>query len=271
MTKSTATSMEPICTDLAEEQAALDLLVADIAESAWDLPTPAEGWSVRDQISHLAFFDEAGHQAAVDPEAFRESVRELMALPDPGAGVAMSVEKGRQVSVTELLAWWRSARASMNEVFIGLDAKDRMPWYGVDMGARSFATARLMEVWAHGQDIADALGVEREATDRLRHVAHIANGARPYAYMVNGLDIPDGGVRVELLSPSGDTWTWGPEDAADKISGNALDFCLVAIQRRHLDDVNLTIVGDGAQQWAKIVQTFAGPAGGGRDPLQIVD
>ncbi len=259
--------MDPICDDLLAEHASLDSVVGRLSADAWDQATPAQGWSVRDQISHLAYFDEAGQQAVDEPDIFREGVRVLMEESDAGRAVLISVEKGRAISPAVLLAWWREARRTMTEAFRQLDAKDRVPWYGLDMGARSFATARLMETWAHGQDIVDALGVEREATDRLRHIAHIANGARPYSYLVNGLELPAIGVRVELIAPSGELWTWGDEAAADRISGAALDFCLLAIQRRHRDDVALNITGAGAEQWSTIMQTFAGPAGGGRAPL----
>ena len=74
-----------------------------------------------------------------------------------------------------------------------------MPWYGPAMGARSFITARLMETWAHGQDVVDALGVERTPTDRLRHVAHIGVGARPFSYVANGREPNPAPVRVELV------------------------------------------------------------------------
>ena len=262
--------MESICQDLAAEHEELDELVSGLADADWDRATPAAGWSVRDQISHLAYFDAAAHQAVIDPEAFRQQVKVMMAALESGdaaKAVEVSVEKGRAVSPQELLAWWRSERAAMLAAFRARDPKDRIPWYGLDMGARSFATARLMETWAHGQDIVDAVGATRRPTERLRHIAHIANGARPYSYLVNGLELPEGGVRVELSSPAGDTWTWGDENAADKIVGTALDFCLLATQRRHREDVELTVVGDGAEQWSKIMQTFAGPAGGGRARL----
>ena len=71
------------------------------------------------------------------------------------------------------------------------------------MSAVSFATARLMETWAHGQDVVDALGAHREPTDRLRHVAHIGVRARPFSYVTNGREMPEGEVRVELRSPVG--------------------------------------------------------------------
>ncbi|SIL68645.1 TIGR03084 family protein [Mycobacteroides abscessus subsp. abscessus] len=122
-----------------------------------------------------------------------------------------------------------------------------------------------METWAHGQDVVDALGATREATARLRHVAHIGVGARAFSYLANGLDLPADPVRVELTAPDGSVWTWGPADAANRVSGPALDFCLLVTQRRHRDDTALVADGPLADhQWLAIAQAFAGPPGGGR-------
>lgn len=260
-------AMDPICDDLEAEHADLDELVAGLDEAGWDAPTPAEGWAVRDQVSHLAYFDEAGLTAAVEPDRFREQAAALIAAlaEDPDA-TDVSVQRGRDSSGPELLAWWRASRTSMVAAFRRLDPRDRLPWYGPDMGARSFATARLMETWAHGQDVRDALGRPAATSGRLRHVAHIGIGARPFAYAINRMELPDEQVRVELAAPGGGTWTWGEEGAPSRITGPALDFCLLVTQRRHLDDLDLVIEGDAAREWAGIAQSFAGPPGGGRPP-----
>jgi len=147
-----------------------------------------------------------------------------------------------------------------------LDPSQRLPWYGPAMAARSFATARLMETWAHGQDIVDALGVTRPSTNRLKHIAHIGVRARPFAYAINGRTLPAGDLRVELVGPEGDEWTWGDAAATDVIQGDALDFCLLVTQRRHLADTSLRVTGPGAQEWASIAQAFAGGPGAGRQP-----
>jgi uncharacterized protein (TIGR03084 family) len=75
-------------------------------------------------------------------------------------------------------------------------------------------------------------------------------------------------VRVELIGPSGATWAWGPEDASDRVAGPALDFCLLVTQRRHRDDVALSIEGPAATEWMAIAQAFAGTAGTGRAALR---
>jgi uncharacterized protein (TIGR03084 family) len=135
------------------------------------------------------------------------------------------------------------------------------------MGLASFISARLMETWAHGQDVVDALGIQREPTDRLRHVAFLGVRARGFSYTANGLATPESDVRVELTGPSGDLWTWG--DGTDSIRGTALDFCLVVTQRRHIADTDLEIRGPLAEGWMEIAQSFAGPPGSGRQPGQF--
>ena len=87
-----------------------------------------------------------------------------------------------------------------------LDPSTRVPWYGPAMAARSFITARLMETWAHGQDVVDALGVARIPTARLRHVAHIGVRARPFSYAIHNMTMPAGDVAVRLTGPNGEEW-----------------------------------------------------------------
>lgn len=258
--------MRQVCDDFEAEAEALDGVVSgDDVDFA--MATPAPGWSIGDQISHLWFFDQRAHLALVDADAFRAYAETLLA--DISSGTQASVEPGRSMEAGELLDAWRTDRALLIDEARGVDPATRVPWYGPPMGARSFITARLMETWAHGQDIADALGVERPATGRLRHVAHIGIAARPYSYVVNGRPAPTPTVHVELQGPSGDVWTWGPADAADRVTGKALDFCLVVTQRRHLDDMGLEIEGRGALEWMSIAQSFAGPPGPGRRPGQF--
>lgn len=259
--------MGALCDDLAAEQEVLDALVAPLDEAGWATPTPAEGWDVRDQIAHLAYFDGAAVLAATDPAAFQRDLDDARAGGD--ALMARVVAEGRSRSGGAVLAWWRAERARFQPVFRRLDPSSRVPWFGPPMSAASKVTARLMETWAHGQDVADALGATREPTARLRHVAHIAVGARPFSYLVRGLDPPAAPVRVELDAPSGDRWTWGPEDAADAVAGPALDFCLVLTRRRHVADTALVATGPLAEEWLAIGQAFAGPPGDGRRPGQF--
>lgn len=259
--------MQRICEDLEAEHEALDAIVAPLAAADWDVATPAPGWAVRDQIGHLAFYDERAVEAITQPDVFRSAVAAI--FTDPVGYFDVAEEKGRTLPPDELLAWWRGGRASLLEVLLGLDPKARVAWYGPDMGARSFATARLMETWAHGLDVVDALGASRPATDRLEHICHLGVRTRGFSYAIREREVPEGDVRVELVAPSGETWSWGDEAVDDRISGPAEDFCMVVAQRRHVHDTGLSVEGPLASEWMEIAQIFAGlptlgPPSGGR-------
>ncbi len=252
--------------DLAAEHAALDAVVAPLPEPAWDGPTPAAGWSVRDQIGHLHYFDGTAYLSATEPAAFLAHREEVMA--DVGGFEESTLAFARSVPADELLGAWRLGREALVGVLGAVDARARLEWYGPPMGAMSFATARLMETWAHGQDVVDAVGAPRPATGRLRHIADLGVRTRGFSYAVRGLDPPAAEVRVELEAPSGAEWAWGDPAAADRVAGPALDFCLVVTQRRHLADTALDVEGPAAQGWMAIAQAFAGGPGPGRPPLR---
>jgi uncharacterized protein (TIGR03084 family) len=259
--------MAALTVDLAAESAVTRALVAGLDEAGWRTPTPAAGWDIADQISHLAYFDEVTVQSAVAPEQFKAEL--AAAAANGGINPDTIAARFRDRTGAELLAWFDTARADLLGTFAELDPRTRLPWFGPAMSAASSLTARIMETWAHTQDIADALGVTREPTPRLRHVAHIGVGARAFSYAVRGKTPPPDPVRVELIPPSGPDralWTWGPEDAKDRVTGPALDFCLLVTQRRHRDDVALVIDGPAATEWMTIAQAFAGTAGTGRSP-----
>jgi uncharacterized protein (TIGR03084 family) len=259
--------LDLILSDLADEHAALDSLVEGLDDSGWETPTPAEGWNVRDQVGHLAFFDEQAALALRDPEGFAVTLAEIAA--DVGSYMDRSVAKGRELGNQGVLEWWRSARTDMLEASKGMDPKARIPWYGPAMSPASFFSARMMETWAHAQDVADALDEDRETGSRIKHVAHLCVLSRRHSYATNGLDEPSVDVFVVLGGPEGETWSWGHEHAADRISGRADEFCLVVTQRRHPDDTNLVIEGDEARKWMSVAQAFAGPPGSGRKPGQF--
>jgi uncharacterized protein (TIGR03084 family) len=258
--------LDAIRKDLEDEQRSLDEIVASLSDEGWATPTPAEGWSVLDQVSHLAFFDEQARLAITDPEAFARSLEEIVA--DVGGYMSRSRDKGRELGADGVLTWWRTERGAANEAFEDLVPGIRIPWYGPPMSPASFISARIMETWAHGQDCADALGILREATSRLRNVAHVGVLARNYAYEVNGKAAPPDPVRVELDGPSGDRWTWNDE-GKDCVRGDAYDFCLVVTRRRHPDDTDLVMEGESAREWMSIAQSYAGPPGDGRAPGQF--
>jgi uncharacterized protein (TIGR03084 family) len=256
--------MKEICNDLAKEYEELDTIVATLDESGWNTMTPAEGWTVKDQIRHLAYYDGRALLAITDPEAFDQHLTDIS--NDPQGHIETLEQVGRELPVVELLEWWRQERSGLLAALRPLAPKDRIRWYGPPMSHLSFATARIMETWAHGQDVADALGIERVPTGRLRHIAHLGVATFGWSFTIRGMEVPDAPVRVEITSPSGEVWTWGPEGAGDIVRGPAEDFCLVVVQRRHPSDTRLEINGTTAQKWLSIAQTYAGEVGAGRKP-----
>src|SRR2546423_40378 len=81
-----------------------------------------------------------------------------LAPADPD-GIADSIAaRQAMLSGAEALAWFDRARTALVETMRPLDPSLRVPWYGPDMSVASSVTARIMETWAHGQDIVDGLG-----------------------------------------------------------------------------------------------------------------
>ena len=254
-----ATDLATLLGDLRDEQADLRALVED---ADLDTPTPAEGWDVRDAVSHLAGTDVEALLAATDPDAFVAKLPSVAADID-GFLTGQLVER-RDLPKHQLMAGWQAGFDAMVTAFADVPAGTKVPWYGPPMSPASFATARLMEYWAHGQDVADALGVRRTPTARLRHIAHLGVRTRGFSYVNRGLNPPEAGVTVELTAPDGSTWSFG--EGEQRVTGPAEDFCLLVTQRRHRSELDLTAEGEDADRWLDVAQAFAGPPGPGRAP-----
>jgi uncharacterized protein (TIGR03084 family) len=257
-----------LCSDLVAEQVAVDGLLAGPPPADWSTPTPAPGWTIHHQVAHLCFFDGAALRAATAPKRFLATDR-ARSDADADAYHEQGLQEGLGQTPAALLERWQTQRGEFVAVVQVLDPARRIPWFGPSMGVASTVTARLMETWAHGQDIADALGRDRTPTARLRHIAHIGVRARPYAFHVRGLEPVEGEVHVQLTAPDGSLWTWGDEGVGDRVVGQALDFCLVVTRRRHLTDTTLEVEGPVARAWMAIAQSYAGEPGPGRQPGQF--
>lgn len=253
--------LQGILADLDAETASLDRLVSGLRTETWRTPTPAEGWSIAHQIAHLAWTDEVAALAARDTEAFGALLKRAVVAPDT---IDREAAEGAAMEPGALLERWRTGRAALAEALLAVPAGQKLPWFGPPMSAASMATARAMETWAHGQDVTDALGVDHEPGPALRQVAHLGVRTRDFAYVLRDRTPPAEPFRVELLSPDGEAWAWGPDDAEQQVSGPAVDFCLLVTQRRHRDDVALVATGADAEAWLEIAQAFAGAPGSGR-------
>jgi uncharacterized protein (TIGR03084 family) len=256
--------LDAVLDDLAAEGGRLEELVDGLPDADWRRQTPAAGWDVATQVAHLAWTDEAAHAAATDKTRWDALVLEAMA--DPDHAVDRAALTGGLAAPSVILERWRTARLRLVASLRSYPEGQKMPWYGPPMSATSMATARFMETWAHSLDVHEALGVEPEVSDRVRHVAHLGVRTRNFAFSVHGLEAPAEEFRISLTAPSGDLWAWGPEDATQTVTGAAYDFCLLVTQRVNRSDTSLVAVGRDANTWLSIAQCFAGPPGEGREP-----
>lgn len=256
------TLLDDLCRDLRDESDELSALLAGLDETGWETMTAAEPWRVKDQLSHLAWNDDATVRALTRPDEF------LAAKPDGMEAIQQMVDQVivdyAHRSGAEMLAWFGKARGGLLDAFAGRNPKDRMPWYGPEMSLVSKLTARFMETWAHGFDVFGALGLQKPQTDRARHVVFLGLQALPNAYAAHGRALPDRPVRLEVTAPSGELWSMGHPDATDVVRGSAFDLALVVTQRLGATDADLRADGPIATEWLQIAQAFAGPPGAGR-------
>lgn len=248
--------------DLQTESDALDALVAGLTPEQWRLATPAPGWTIAHQIGHLWWTDRVALMSITDEPAFEALVAGAQAVVD--TFVDDAAEEAAAMPPAELLANWRRTRVDLHDALRAVPDGRKLQWFGPPMSGTSMATARLMETWAHGVDVADTLGAAAAPSARLKSVAHLGVRTRDFSYLVNGRTPPAEPFRVELTAPDGEVWAWGPEDAAQRVRGSALDFCYLVTQRRPRADLDLVADGPDAQEWLSIAQAFAGPPGGGR-------
>ena len=253
---------DPIVDDLRAESDALDALVAPLDPAGWAQPTPAPGWTIAHQIAHLWWTDRASLTSITDEPAFGDLL--TAANADPLGFVDKAAEELALTPPDQLLADWRHTRAQLHTALRGVTEGRKLLWFGPPMSAASMATARLMETWAHGLDVADALGTAVAPSARLKSIAHLGVRTRDFAFTVHALTPPAEPFRVDLAAPDGTRWTWGPEDAEQRVTGSALDFCCLVTQRRPRAELDLVSDGAAAAQWLEIAQAFAGPPGTGR-------
>jgi len=166
--------------DLQDEGATLKALLARLSPEEWMRPTPFKSWTSWDVVGHLHLSDLWAMAALDGPETFKE-------VAEPAIAALRNGTPLRDVTRTHfagldgagMFRAWSECFETLATRFSALDPKARLTWFGPDMGARMFVTARYMETWAHGQDIYDLLGQERVYTDAIRAIATI--GVKTFA------------------------------------------------------------------------------------------
>lgn len=263
-----AGTVERLCDELLAENQELDAFVSDLSVDDWRRVTPFFDWTLRDQILHLFQVDRFGLISLGDVDAFRATVAAIRAKQADGIELSQQIRTEFEgISDGEVLRIWREGYERIVKSLRTAADGYRVAWFGPEMGVLSFATARLMEVWAHGQDIYDLFRVQREPTSRIRHVCDLGVRTFGWSFRNRGLEPPERPI-VRLEAPSGEEWEWPGSDSL--VSGPALDFALVVTQRRAPEDTELVTRGSEADQWLEIAQCFAGapqvPAAPGSRP-----
>jgi uncharacterized protein (TIGR03084 family) len=260
--------MREILSDLVAEEQHLDQFLQSLSGREWKRATPAAGWTIQDQVSHLA------HVEDLAAEVLDQGKKRMTAenVTDIDKWTAVGVAIGRPQRHQEVIEWWRHGRADVVDALSRMTARDRVPWLYGDMSAASFATTRLMETWAHGLDIKVAIlgrllpipedDLEEEEEDpladtpRLRHIAWLGQKSLPFSYKQVGETYPKQGVRVEVMGPKYQAWRFGPEDTDQVIRGMAGDWCRVVVQRQDPDDTGLKAVGEHAERALEIARAY---------------
>jgi enediyne biosynthesis protein E11 len=261
------THVNDVYADLIAEGEDLDELVAGLDPSQWELPTPAPGWTIAHQVAHLASIVRLAELAASNPEAFKAAT--AGAAADFDGAVDAALQPYLALPPDKLINRWRAERAAAAAALAAVPAGQMVPWLARPLPPTVLASAGIMELFAHGQDIADAVGAHRQHTDRIKHLAGFAVLTWDFGYLVRGLTPPEQPFRFELTAPSGELWEFGPEGAAQRVTGPAVDFCLLVTRRRHRDDVAVTASGADADHWLDIAQAYRGSPGQGRSSGQF--
>lgn len=253
--------MLQVSLDLRDEADELHSFLETLEPADWDRPTQFMEWTPWDVVAHLHFFDRVSMLALTDEEAFGKRRAVLVARMAEGQGNrAQAREELGHLDAPSLLARWIETCHEMADQLGRSEPKRRLPWFGPDMGVSMFTTARLMETWAHGQEVYDLKKVAREPTDRLQHIAVIGIKTFAWTFVNRGIEVPGPPPYVRLKAPSGATWEWNEPSDDERVEGSALDFCHVVTQARNVEDTALQVRGEVATRWMSIAQCFAGGA-----------
>ena len=246
--------------DFRDESEALYRLVADLDEDKFAQPTQFKGWTINNVMGHLHMWNYAADLSLQGGDVFAEFYRGISDFAQQGKRLGdfetqwLDGLKGRA-----LVEAWRDYYLKMSARFEEADPKLRVKWAGPDMSVRSSITARLMETWAHGQEVYDQLGVVRDNKDRIKNIAVLGINTYGWTFHVRGAAPPEPKPHVRLTAPSGEIWTWNDVRDDERVEGKAEDFCQVVTQVRNIQDVDLKVVGSVATRWMSIAQCFAGP------------
>ena len=148
---------EPVIDELTEVWASIVTACAQVDDEQWGRPTECPGWSVKDNLSHLIGIERMllgdPSPPALDrvPTHVRNSFGELNEA---------WVEARRQVPGAEVLAEFVDTTNRRIDALVAMttDEFDVVGWSPVgDVPYREFMATRVIDTWAHEQDMRRAL------------------------------------------------------------------------------------------------------------------
>lgn len=260
---------ESVIEDLQAESLQIDSLVADIEPDRWDTATPAPGWTVAHQVAHLTFVFGIAGLAVEDPDTFTAMTSTVGERGGLDAVVNADAEQRIAAGPAGLLEQWQEVRDKTVAAFRVARPDRPVPWLVNPLPPAVLASAGMMELFAHGQDIADALPRPLLRGRALRHLVTFGVRTWDFGYEARGIEPPAEEFHFSVTGPDGELWEFGDPDATQRIRAGAEDFCLLVTRRRHPEDLAVTATGGSAQQWLHIAQAYRGPAGVDRRPGQF--
>jgi len=254
--------MKEVISAIRNEVITLNELAASLNSDQWQSPTKFKDWSPELIISHLYYFDLMTIYSHNNHEKFDEEAKFLFStyveIKQSLPRAQKVLERLKSSNYQELVEAWLIGNSLMCEVFEKIDPKKRCRWFGPDMGARMFMTARYMETWSHSQAIYDLINIQRDYSDDIKNIANIGVKTFEWTYINRKLEVPKFKPFIQLIAPSGKQWEWNTDTSDNSVIGLASDFCHVVTQNRNIVDTNLEVKGEIAKHWMSIAQCFAG-------------
>lgn len=245
--------------DFLEESEALQALIAPLSGDELRQPTAFKGWTIEDVVRHLHVWNRAAGLSLAGGGGFREFFQGVVKHLAGGSLRSFEREWLNGLEGGALVEAWRAFCAELAARFAAADPSMRVEWAGPGMSARSSITARLMETWAHGQEVYDSLGVVRRNTDRIGNIVVLGVRTYRWSFEVHGQTVPGPMPHVRLTAPSGASWIHGEPSESELVEGSAEEFCQVVTQTRNVADTRLRVIGPIATAWMRQAQCFAGP------------
>jgi uncharacterized protein (TIGR03083 family) len=223
----------------------LSELLASLDEGGWNAPSPGYG-TVAATVAHLVGIERVCRAWLADapappPEALADHHRSSQPAIDELAGAPQAA----------VCATWRDLTARVTDAARRLPASHPVFAHDIPTDRDGLLLLRSFELWAHHDDIADAVGRARLDVDagRLLTLSRALAQALPFTFALRGEESPEATVRLVLIGRGGGTYDLalgpGPDPTPTAtIVLDTVDACRLAQRRVARDAVDIVVEGD---------------------------